>query len=91
MEPEDYGYEKVASKGPLTKYEKPGRNGRIVVYHTPKRTLRVNEDPRKPNVVETSPEFFWTAIREGSLFENTRVESAEAAHELAQERVESLL
>jgi hypothetical protein len=92
MEPTEHGYEKVAEKGPLTKYVKDGRNGRIVLYHTPERAVRVNEGARTPNVVETSPDFFWRdSIHSGKLIDNQRAETPEQAHEVAQERIEELL
>lgn len=92
MEPSDYGYEKVTEKGPITKYEKEGRDGRLVLYHTPERAVRVNEGARTPNVVEADPNFFWRDdIRSGNLLESERAESPERAHEMAQERIEELL
>jgi hypothetical protein len=92
MEPEDRGYEAVASKGPLTKYVAETDDGRKVVYHTPERSVRVNETTRTPNVVEASPEFFWReTISDGLLHRNDRTESVEEAHQMAQARIESLL
>jgi len=92
MEPEEYGYEKVGEKGQLIKYEKEGRNGRMVLYHTPEGAVRVNEGARTPNVVETSPGFFWRdSIHTGELRESERAESVEQAHVRAQNRIETLL
>lgn len=91
MEPEERGYEKAGANGPLTKYVKGAGNARMVAYHTPEGTVRVNEGARTPNVVHASPDFFWTPIKQGSLYDNERVESVEEAHKLAQEKIETLI
>jgi len=91
MEPEERGYEKVGENGPLTKYVKEAEDSRIVAYYTPEGTVRVNEGARTPNVVHGSPDFFWSPIKQGSLHANERAESIEEAHELAQEKIETLI
>jgi hypothetical protein len=90
-EPQERGYEKVGENGPLTKYVKKAEDSRMVAYHTPEGTVRVNEGARTPNVAHGSPDFFWTPIKQGLLHENERVETVEEAHELAQEKIETLI
>lgn len=90
-DPQERGYEKVGEQGPLTKYVKGEGDARMVLYHTPEGAVRVNESARTPNVVHTSPDFFWNGIKNGLLHENERAESVEQAHELAQEKIETLI
>lgn len=92
LSPQDFGYEKAAEKGPLTKYVKDTDDGRLVVYDTPAGAVRVNERARTPNVARTSAGFFWREnIDMGLLHETQRADSVEHAHELAQEEVQQLL
>lgn len=90
-DPQEHNYEKVGEQGPLTKYVKGEGDARMVLYHTSEGTVRVNEDARTPNVVHTSPDFFWNGIKNGLLYENERVETVEQAHEKAQEKIETLI
>lgn len=90
-DPQERGYEKVGENGPLTKYVREVGDARMVAYHTPEGTVRVNESARTPNVAHGSPDFFWTNIDEGLLHENERAETVEEAHELAQEKIETLI
>lgn len=90
-DPQERGYEKVGEQGPLTKYVKGEGDARMVLYHTPEGTVRVNEGARTPNVVHTSPEFFWNGIKSGLLHDNYRVDTVEEAHKEAQEKIETLI